>query len=328
MTERSALTGAGVWRPDALAASDEWNHTLTQDEQRELLGVLDQPKAERYALPTLAPRLAAIQHQLEEGTGAVWLRGFPSDGLNEDQAKRLYWAIGAELGTAVSQSPAGERIYSVRDAGFGNNDPRSRGPNTSKKLSFHSDRADVVGFLCLQQAKEGGENEVASAMLVYNRILEARPDLLDELMQPFFYLRHTVDHGNDHPWCKQPVFSFRDGHFACCFLRVLIERAARDERLPDLTPKQVEALDLVEAIAGEPEMHLRFRQKPGDLLFLNNWMVLHRRTAFVDHDELDKRRHILRLWLSMPNSRPLDPLFIDNFGAVEAGAIRGGMRTQ
>lgn len=329
------LDSDAVWTGESLAASDEWQHDLRSDERQELLALLDdlapdaeieRARLETLRLPRLAPRLRDIRQQLEEGTGAIRVRSFPCQGLDERQARLLYWAFSVNLGTPVSQSPAGERIFSVRDAGFAPTDPRARGPNTSKKLSFHTDRADVVGFLCLQQAKQGGENEVASAALVYNRILAQRPELLAVLMQPFHYLRHSVDHGNAQPWCRQPVFSFCEGHFACCFLRVLIERAARDERLPDLTPEQVEALDLVESIAGEPELFLRFRQEPGDLLYLNNWIVLHRRTAFVDHAELERRRHILRLWLSMPNSRPLDPLFADNYGAVEAGAIRGGMR--
>ena len=114
--------------------------------------------------------------------------------------------------------------------------------------------------------------------------------------------------------------------FACCLLRVLIERAHAHPDLPDLTPRQLEALDLVESIAASDRYRLRFRQEPGDLIWMNNWLVLHKRQAFTDWAEPERKRHILRLWLSMPNSRPLDPLFADNYGAVEAGEIRGGMR--
>ena len=89
---------------------------------------------------------------------------------------------------------------------------------------------------------------------------------------------------------------------------------------------QREALDFLEAVAAEPGMGHRFIQRPGDLLFLNNWVTLHRRTEFEDHPEPERKRHILRIWLSVPNSRPLDPLFLENYGAVEAGALRGGMR--
>jgi hypothetical protein len=337
------LEGPAVWSAADLPSRPEWNHRLDSAEREELSGLLrlldsadagtlgggrplEQAGAEDLPLPTLAPRLATIRDQLEQGAGAVRMHGFPIEGLSEAGARLLYWAMAVHIGTPVTQSPAGECIFSVRDAGFAHDDPRSRGPNTRRRLSFHTDRADVVGFLCLRQAREGGENEIASSMAVYNEIRARRPDLLRVLMQPFYYLRHSVDTANDRPWCRQPVFSFRDGWFACCLLRVLIERAHRQPDLPDLTPQQVEALDLVESIAASDRRRLCFRQEPGDLIWLNNWLILHKRQAFTDWEEPERRRHILRLWLSMPNSRPLDPLFLDNYGAVEAGALRGGMR--
>jgi hypothetical protein len=107
---------------------------------------------------------------------------------------------------------------------------------------------------------------------------------------------------------------------------VLIERAYALPEIADMTALQREALDFVEAVAAEPEMHVRFRQEPGDILLLNNWVTYHRRSAFVDHEDPALKRHILRIWLSTPNSRPLAPWFKDNYGATEAGAIRGGMR--
>ena len=68
-------------------------------------------------------------------------------------------------------------------------------------------------------------------------------------------------------------------------------------------------------------------EKFSDILFLNNWTTLHRRTAFEDFKETEKKRHLLRIWLSMPNSRPLNESFRANFGSVEAGSLRGGIRS-
>ena len=337
------LRGGAVWTSVELRARPEWNHRLDTGEQAELRSLaelvegddaapviggrgLDELSGRDLPLPILARRLAGIREQLECGTGAVRLRGFPIDGLSENQARVLYWALSVHLGTPVSQSASGLRMFSVRDARFGRADPRARGPNTSKPLSFHTDRSDVVGFLCLGQAREGGENEIVSSMTLYNEILASRPELCDTLREPFYYLRHTVDTANDRPWCRQPVFSFCDGFFACCLLRVLIERAHEHPDLPDLTPRQVEALDMVESIAASAVRRVRFRQEPGDIIWLNNWVVLHKRQAFRDWPQPARRRHILRVWLSMPNSRQIDPVFLDNYGAVDAGAIRGGMR--
>ena len=72
--------------------------------------------------------------------------------------------------------------------------------------------------------------------------------------------------------------------------------------------------------------HVQFRQERGDLLLVNNWVNFHRRYELEDHEDLRLRRHLLRIWLAVPNSRPLNPVFIDNYGATGAGEIRGGMQ--
>ena len=93
-----------------------------------------------------------------------------------------------------------------------------------------------------------------------------------------------------------------------------------------MTELQREALDYLEETCERQDLQYRFYQQPGDFLFLNNWTTLHRRSEFIDHDDPALKRHLLRIWLSVPNSRPIDPLFEENFGATAAGAIRGGMR--
>lgn len=305
------VDGAANWKSGSVCDSD-WLINLPNDS----VGGSDERVREV---------VGSIAARLEDGPGIVLLRGLKPDGFEGGAAREWFLELMSQVGTPVSQSATGELVFSVRDAGFKEDDARARGPNTKKKLSFHTDRCDVIAFLCLQPARSGGENQVVSSVAVYNEIRKRRPDLLEILMQPFFYKRHNVDTGNSLAFCKQPVFSFCQGHFACAFLRVLIDRAYADANTPEMTSVQKQALDFLEAVAGEPEMQLRFTQQPGDILMLNNWVTLHRRTAFEDWPEPERRRQILRIWLSMPNSRPLDPLFEANYGAVAAGAIRGGM---
>ena len=45
--------------------------------------------------------------------------------------------------------------------------------------------------------------------------------------------------------------------------------------------------------------------EPGDMLFANNYSVMHSRTSFQDFDEPEKRRKLLRLWVKMPGARTL-----------------------
>ena len=312
-----------AWRGEELFARDDWTVELSESDLAELDAALESSLISSGS--GLANRLSSLQNSLERGGGATRVRGFPIDRYDEAQARTLFRAICERVGTPISQSASGETMFSVRDEGFGENDPRTRGPNTRKKLSFHTDRCDVIAFLCLRQAKSGGENFVVSSVSLFNEIGATRPDLLGVLMAPFFYKRHNVDAGNERPYCEQPIFSVFDGHFAANFLRVLIERAYASNDVPDMTEQQREALDYVETLAEDPRFHVSFRLESGDLLFLNNWVTFHRRSEFVDHDDVTLRRHLLRVWLSVPNSRPLNPMFAGNYGATAAGAIRGGM---
>jgi len=59
--------------------------------------------------------------------------------------------------------------------------------------------------------------------------------------------------------------------------------------------------------------------------FLHNHQILHARTAYEDYPEPERRRHLLRLWLSPPNGRPWPAVFAERYGSVEVGQ-RGGIR--
>jgi alpha-ketoglutarate-dependent taurine dioxygenase len=325
-----------VWYGEELLARSDWLCELRDSEIEELVQAadgladadMDRITRESFVLPTFSRRLAEIQDSLEMGSGATLIRGFPVERVSVEQSTRIFWGIVQHIGTPVSQSAAGARIFHVRDEGFQLDDPRARGPNTRKRLSFHTDRCDVIAFMCLQQAKSGGDNDLVSSAALYNEVGQRRPDLLAELMRPYYYKRHNVDHGNELSSCRQPIFSFCEGHFAASYLRVLIERAHASAELPEMSNSQREALDFLEEVAEDRALHVRIRQQPGDILLMNNWVTFHRRTEFEDYPEPERKRHILRVWLSVPNSRPIDSLFQDNYGATGAGAIRGGMRPQ
>ena len=58
----------------------------------------------------------------------------------------------------------------------------------------------------------------------------------------------------------------------------------------------------------------------------NNHVVYHARTAYEDDDAANSDRLLMRLWLSMPNSRALPEGHEVLWGNIEAGAPRGGVR--
>ncbi len=324
------------WTRHELLERDDWSWELESSQVSELLSAVQRCKdywhrpyemtRASFKLDGLARILATVQERLEHGPGLAVIRGLPLDAWTEDQAACAFWGLSLYVGTPVSQSSGGDRIFHVRDERLPEGHPQARGPSSNRRLSFHTDRCDVIGFLCLRQAAEGGKNDVVSSLRLYTELCKTRPDWVETLAKPFLYQRHNVDRGNDRPYYELPVFSSQAGHFACFLLRVLIERAYAADDTPQMSALQREALDGLESLAESKKLRHEFHQRRGDLVLLNNLVTLHRRTEFHDPSDASLRRHLLRIWLSVPNSRPLDPRFEPAFGATEAGVIRGGMK--
>ena len=60
-----------------------------------------------------------------------------------------------------------------------------------------------------------------------------------------------------------------------------------------------ELLDLYDQICATPEFHLDMWLQRGDMQFISNHTTLHARTGYEDWPERNRKRHLLRLWLSL-----------------------------
>ena len=128
------------------------------------------------------------------------------------------------------------------------------------------------------------------------------------------------------PWFALPVFSYYCGKLTTRY--TVHEYYYQSQKFPDaprIEPKQEEALEYLKKTAADPRFHIRFRLQPGDIQLVNNYSVLHSRTSYADYPEPERKRHLLRIWLSVTNSRPLDPVFTLRFRSAEPGALRGGI---
>ena len=71
-----------------------------------------------------------------------------------------------------------------------------------------------------------------------------------------------------------------------------------------LTTDRVTFLDLVDEIANDPTFRLDMDFAPGDVQLLSNHTILHARTGYEDWDEPARKRHLLRLWLTLHRNAP------------------------
>jgi alpha-ketoglutarate-dependent taurine dioxygenase len=128
----------------------------------------------------------------------------------------------------------------------------------------------------------------------------------------------------EKPYFTIPIFNWHAGALSAIYQRQYIDSAQRFADARRLAPEDVEALDLLDALADDPELHLTMALERGDLQFVHNHTLLHDRTAFEDYPEPGRRRHLLRLWLAPENARPLPTVFAQRYGSVVPGA-RGGV---
>ena len=318
------------WRGPEIMRRSDWIHPMSdaqnaqieatlRDVQARGIGIAEIDKS-NFALPAMAPVFVKALEYLENGPGMFLLRGLPVMRLGVEEMRMVYWALSKHLGTAVAQSRKGDVLGDVRDLGV-NSDTLGRGYQNQLGQPFHTDSCDVVGLLVLRTAKTGGLSKIASSVALHNELARTRPDILEALYQPMDL--YSPDRG-ESCW-KQPMFSVHEGHF-CCKTVGLYARMAQQKfpDIPRLTPLQIEALQIIQKIAGQPEFCFTMMFQPGDLQLLNSHVTLHGRTGFEDYEEADRKRHLLRLWLSPPNSRPLSPLMGEFFRDARPGAVRGG----
>ena len=239
-------------------------------------------------------------------------------------AATIFCGVGAHIGGARSQNAQGHVLGHVRDTGANAADPKTRIYQTAERQTFHTDSADVVGLLCLRDALEGGESLLVSTLTIYNEMRRRRPDLARLLFDPIATDRRGEVPEGQKPYFEIPVLNWHAGQLTGIYQRQYIDSAQRFPDAMRLTPAHVEALDLFDSLANDPRLNLAMRLEPGDMQFVYNHSLLHDRMGFRDRPEPDKRRHMLRLWLSVPGDRPLPDSFRQRYGSITIGD-RGGI---
>ena len=63
--------------------------------------------------------LETLRDRLENGSGAVLLRGFPLKDHSKDSAREAFRAWCSGVGTLLSQNESGSTLFDVSDAGLG-----------------------------------------------------------------------------------------------------------------------------------------------------------------------------------------------------------------
>lgn len=327
--------GPAAWKGHDMSRRTEWIHELTPEDILEIdqalasfhaagLSMADiTPKT--FPLPRLARKLDTLLTDILEGRGFVLLRGLPVERYGKGDSAIAYLGIGSHLGSFRSQNAKGHLLGHVRDSGADINQAKVRYYQTNRGLEFHTDSCDIVGLLCLQTSKSGGESRIVSSVTIYNEMMARRPDLAAQLFHAFPTDRRGEILEGQMPWFEIPVFNWHGGYLTTLYSGQYIRSAQKNcPEARRLTPLEHEALDMLDDLTNDPMLNMQMEFRRGDMQFLHNHQILHSRTDFEDWPEPERRRHLLRLWLAPKTARPLPECFAARYGSIEPGN-RGGI---
>ena len=331
--ELPLFANAQAWIGPDMARRRDWIHELTDGDIAEIdqavaqveragLEILDVDRS-AFPLPLLGKVLNAAKEATLHGRGFHLLRGIPVERYTLRQSAIAYWGLGQHLGEPVSQNGKGHVLGHVANLGLNYADPEVRGYQTSARLPYHCDLADIVALLCLRTSRRGGLSSIVSSTTVWNELVRRRPDCARTLLQPLYYTRWGEIPKGKMPYEAIPVFSPCDGKMIATYVRSAIVKAQTLAGIPQLTERQIEAMDFLDSLAADPVLHLDMEFKPGDVQILSNHFILHSRTAYEDWPALHKRRHLLRLWLACPDGPELPPFMYERYGKLACGRPDG-----
>ncbi len=255
-----------------------------------------------FDLPACRALAAQVRKNLDSGIGFAIIDGLPLDEIDVNTAKQLYWILMSIVGRPVAQKWDGTMVYDVTDtrktirAGNG-----VRSSKTNSGQGYHTDNAfnlapDFVALMCLQPAMEGGTSGLVSLETIYNRLLENHPDKIARLYEPFYFDRQQEHAPGDSPTSFQPVLTY-DGQTISMHLSPRLIQQGYEVENVTMDEAAQAALAVLSEATEQPGLGKSFAFKRGQIQIVNNRQLGHRRTAYTDWPDEDRKRHLVRIWL-------------------------------
>lgn len=253
--------------------------------------------------PCLVAFAQRARRQLLSGDGVLCLRGLNALDLNDAQLRCFYIAFGSALGQPMLQYG---RLYPVMDRGASYQTQSVPVSMTNSETCFHTDSSavdvvpDFVGLLCEQPSNNGGDSLVSNALRVFRTLERDHPDLLAALQRDKY--RDVVTPGKEKTRAnllrnRFPIFAQcdREGGVLFRYMRYWIEVGHEKAGAP-LSAVEIEAMDRLDALLKHPDNVVSFRLERGDILWVNNRLLAHNRTAY--RDTADNVRQLQRMWIA------------------------------
>lgn len=244
----------------------------------------------RLNMSRFAEKLAAAPGHAVLGAPASWTDA------------QLRWAYVVLLQQFGSLNDRYGKLFDVIDQGVDHTTTNAPVSKTRAATGMHTDSSDatynpdLVALLCLQPGARGGQSLLASATDVLERLRKRHPGLESVARMP--WPRDVVTPGLAQNVSAIeanaiPIFAGEGEDLVFRYMRYWTERAM--DKIGQPIPKNLTRLfDFIdEDMAANA---LKFSLKRGDMLLVNNRLVVHGREAFEDQPQT-ARRCLVRAWV-------------------------------
>lgn len=312
--ESAAMLDAPMDRAEAWLAADIRSEAcivrLGTAAREELLRIAEQMRAEplpvllrdpgQFDMRVLRGEMVRARALLDGRPGIAVIDRMPLDVMDEQEAVAVFWTLGKLIGRPVAQKWDGTMLYDVMDKGeaysYG-----VRGSYTNVELLFHTDNAfaiappDYVALLCIRPACAGGVSRFCSVGAVHNRMLAEYPRELERLYRCVLWDRQAEHAAGAPKVTRAPVFRYEDGRLSARLNASLI-RKGYDVAGVTMDAATRDAVAALEEVADSADLWFELPIERGQLQYLNNRTIAHYRSAFEDHDDPTRKRHLVRTW--------------------------------
>lgn len=305
-----------TWHQNGLAANPHWQITIPDSILSSVVMLNHWLEAQGYTwaspevkgmkIQNLDLLAQVIRYHLMRTTGVVLLSGFNVAEYGESAGRLLLSQLGYALGTVLDKRGI---LYDVCDRGLDHRQDNVLFSSTCTSPGFHTDSTDadlmpgLVALFCLRTAQSGGHNRLVNTLTAYQHLLHTQPDVLRRLCQHFIRDKIIVNEvgtrsEQDRLRNSFPVFEWGRWYpgLTCRYMRYWIEAGHTKAGVP-LTDVDRFALDHFETVMNRDDLTYELKLQPGDMLFLNNHLIAHDRTEYVDWEDPEKKRHLVRMWV-------------------------------
>ena len=111
------------------------------------------------------------------------------------------------------------------------------------------------------------------------------------------------------------ILNESSGRLFVRYIRPYILASQRHAGAPRIDPLAERAMQRVDEMTQDRSYNVFMDLEPGDMQFVNNYHVLHARTAYEDDREAGLVRHLKRLWLATDVLQERPPYFQRNLSS-------------